>query len=50
MSSKFAGPLGCPSDCFFAAEYISYWETHDYYDFVIIEVVTQFARSVEYRI
>jgi hypothetical protein len=48
VSSKLACPLGCSPDCFFVVEYISYWETRDYYDVVVVEVVSEFASSEKY--
>jgi hypothetical protein len=48
VSSKLTHPLGGPPDCFFVVEYISYWETRDYYDFVVIEIVVELTSSEEY--
>jgi hypothetical protein len=45
MSSQFTGSLGYSSDGFFIVENIPYWKSGDYYDFVIIEVVTELACS-----
>jgi hypothetical protein len=45
VSSKLTCRLGCSSDYFFVVEYISYWETCDYYDFVVVEVVSEFTTS-----
>jgi hypothetical protein len=43
MSPQFAGPLGYSSDGFFVVENISYWKPGDYYDFVVVKVVTELA-------
>jgi hypothetical protein len=48
VSSKLTHPLGGPPDCFFVVEYISYWETRDYYDFVVTEIVVELTSSEEY--
>jgi hypothetical protein len=45
MSSEFTCPLGRSSNGFFVVEYISYWESHDYYDFVVVKIVSEFTRS-----
>jgi hypothetical protein len=50
MSSELTFPFGCSSDFFFVVEYISYWESRDYYDFVVIEVVSEFTSSKKYCI
>jgi hypothetical protein len=45
MSSEFTCPFGCSSNGFFVVEYISYWESRDYYDFVVIKIVSEFMSS-----
>jgi hypothetical protein len=45
MSSEFTCPLGCPSNNFLIVEYISYWESRDYCDFVVIKVVSELTSS-----
>jgi hypothetical protein len=45
VSSEVTCPLGCSSNCFFVVEYISYWESCDYYDFVVVEIVPEFKSS-----
>jgi hypothetical protein len=45
MSSKFACPLGYSPNNFLIVEYISYGESCDYYDFVVIKVVSELASS-----
>jgi hypothetical protein len=45
MRSQFTGPLGYSPDGFFIVENISFWKSSDYYDFVIVEVVTELACS-----
>ena len=45
VSSQLAGPLGYSSDGFFVVENIPYWKSSDYYDFVVIKVVTELAYS-----
>jgi hypothetical protein len=41
MSSQLADPLGYSSDGFFVVKDIPYWKPGDYYDFVVIKVVTE---------
>jgi hypothetical protein len=43
MSSQFAGPLGYSSDGFFVVKNIPYCKPGDYYDFVVVKVVTELA-------
>jgi hypothetical protein len=43
MSSQFASPLGYSSDGFFVVKNIPYWKSSDYYDFVVVKVVTKLA-------
>jgi hypothetical protein len=43
MSSQVARPLGYPSDGFFVVEDVPYWKSCDYYDFVVVKVVSEFA-------
>jgi hypothetical protein len=43
MSSQLAGPLGYPSDGFFVVKNVPYWKPDDYYDFVVVKVVTELA-------
>jgi hypothetical protein len=50
VSSKFARPLGYPPHCFSVAEYVSYRETCNHYDFVIVKIVTQLSRCEEHCI
>jgi hypothetical protein len=45
MSSQLTGPLGYSSDGFFIVENILYQKSGDYYDFVVVEVVTEPACS-----
>jgi hypothetical protein len=45
MSSEFTCQIGCSSNGFFVVEYISYWESGDYYDFVVVKIVPEFMRS-----
>jgi hypothetical protein len=45
MSSEFACPLGCSSNNLLIVEYISYWESRDYYDFVVVKVLSELASS-----
>jgi hypothetical protein len=40
MRSQFTGPLGYSANDFLIVENISYRKTGDYYDFVVIKVVT----------
>jgi hypothetical protein len=43
MSSQFASPLGYSSDGFFVMKNIPYWKFGDYYEFVVVKVVTELA-------
>jgi hypothetical protein len=43
MSSQFAGLLGYSSDGFFVVKNILYLKPSDYYDFVVVKVVTELA-------
>jgi hypothetical protein len=43
VSSQLARPLGYPPNSFFVVENVSYWKSCDYYDFVVIKVVTELA-------
>jgi hypothetical protein len=43
MSSQLTHPLGYPSDNFFVVENVPYWKSCDYYDFVVVKVVTDLA-------
>jgi hypothetical protein len=45
MRSQLAGPLGYSPDGFFVVKNISYRKSSDYYDFVVVEVVTELACS-----
>jgi hypothetical protein len=45
MSSEFTCPFGYSSNNFLIVEYISYWESRDYYDFVVVKVVSEFTNS-----
>jgi hypothetical protein len=45
MRSQLAGPLRYSPDGFFVVMNISYWKSGDYYDFVVVEVVTELACS-----
>jgi hypothetical protein len=45
MSSEFTCPHGRSSNDFFVVEYISYWESRDYYDFVVVKTMPEFTRS-----
>jgi hypothetical protein len=45
MRSQFTGPLGYSSDDFFIVENIPYQKSSDYYDFVVVEVVTELVCS-----
>jgi hypothetical protein len=45
MRSQFIGPLGYSANGFLVVENIPYRKTGDYYDFVVIKVVTQLAGS-----
>jgi hypothetical protein len=45
MGSEFACPLGCSPNSFLVVEYISYWKSCDYYDFVVVKVVPELASS-----
>jgi hypothetical protein len=50
MSSEFACPLGCSPHWLSVAKYVSFWETCNHYDFVVIKVVAQFSHGEEYCI
>jgi hypothetical protein len=43
MSSQLTGPLGYSSSGFFVVKDIPYWKPGEYYDFVVVKVVTEFA-------
>jgi hypothetical protein len=43
MRSQLAGPFGYSPDGFFVVKDIPYWKTSDYYDFVVVKVVTELA-------
>jgi hypothetical protein len=45
MRSQLTGPLGYSPDGFFVVKNISYRKSSDYYDFVVVEVVTELACS-----
>jgi hypothetical protein len=45
MRSQFAGPLGYSANGFLVVKNIPYRKTSDYYDFVVVKVVTQLAGS-----
>jgi hypothetical protein len=45
MRSQLASPLGYSANGFLVVKNIPYWKTSDYYDFVVIKVVTQLAGS-----
>jgi hypothetical protein len=51
MRPQFTGPLGYSANGFLVVEDIPYQKTGDYYDFVVIKVVTQLAgvRSTAYN-
>jgi hypothetical protein len=38
-------PFGCSSNNFLIVKYIPYWESHDYYDFVVVKVVSELTSS-----
>jgi hypothetical protein len=40
MRSQLAGPLGYSANGFFVVKNIPYSKTSDYYDFMVVEVVT----------
>jgi hypothetical protein len=40
MRSQFTGPLGYSADGFLVVKNIPYRKTSDYYDFVVVKVVT----------
>jgi hypothetical protein len=42
--------LGGPSYYFSVVEYVAYWETHNHYDLVVVEIVVPFLRGEEHRI
>jgi hypothetical protein len=43
MSSKLARPLGCSPNSFLVVKNIAYWKSCDYYDFVVVRVVSELA-------
>jgi hypothetical protein len=43
MSSQLTSPLGNSSNGFFVMKDIPYWKPGDYYDIVVVKVVTEFA-------
>jgi hypothetical protein len=43
MSSQLAGPFGYSSDGFFVVKDIPNWKPDNYYDFVVVKVVTKLA-------
>ena len=43
MSPKLARPLSYPSNSFFVVKNITYWKSCDYYDFVVVKVVSELA-------
>jgi hypothetical protein len=45
MSSEFTCSFGCSSNNFLIVEYISYLESRDYYDFVVVKIVPEFTSS-----
>jgi hypothetical protein len=45
MSFGFACPLCCSPNSFLVVEYISYWNSCDYYDFVVVKLVLELASS-----
>jgi hypothetical protein len=45
MSFEFACPLGYSPNNFLVVEYISYWKSCDYNDFVVIKVVSELPSS-----
>ena len=45
MGSQLASPLGYSANGFLVVENVPYWKTSNYYDFVIVKVVTQLAGS-----
>jgi hypothetical protein len=44
MSSEFTCPFGYSSNSSLTV-YISYWESRDYYDFVVVKIVSEFTSS-----
>jgi hypothetical protein len=40
MRSQFIGPLGYSANGFLVVKNIPYWKTSDYYDFVVVKVVS----------
>jgi hypothetical protein len=40
MRSQFAGPLGYSTNGFLVVKDVPYQKTSDYYDFVVVKVVT----------
>jgi hypothetical protein len=43
LSSKLARPLGYSPNSFLVVNNIAYWESCDYYDFVVVKVVSELA-------
>jgi hypothetical protein len=43
MSSGLARPLGYSPNSFFVVMDIAYWKSYDYYDFVVVKVVSELA-------
>jgi hypothetical protein len=43
MSSQLAGPLGYSSNGLFVVKDIPYLKPSDYYDFVVVKLVAEFA-------
>jgi hypothetical protein len=50
MSFEFARPFGYPPYCFSVADYVSYQEACDHYDFVIVKIVEHLSCSEQYNI
>jgi hypothetical protein len=50
MRPQFTGPLSYSANCFLVVKNIPYRKAGDYYDFVIIKVVTQLAGSQKHII
>jgi hypothetical protein len=46
MSFEFTCSFGCSSNNLLIVEYISYWESCDYYDFVVVKVVSELMRII----
>jgi hypothetical protein len=45
VSSQLAGPLDYSPDGFFVVKNIPYWKPGDYYDLVVVKVVTELTSS-----